>query len=201
MIDTILLGFILLGFILFSYCFNEPLVTWYGKAVRHLRKQAVGENLRSDLQPAPHPSQGSLRSRGLGGLLRDRHICLGPQVGYSWAKSLREWHMWMWKMSLLLSPYFFFFFIKCFHILTFLDFIFSKSREQTMYCSDSVLNSGISWVTEAANPFLTVSQLQEPMNNFPPPAMLYYTNFVSNFNLNIMVGVKDDSSPRKTAAF
>lgn len=130
MIDTILLGFILLGFILFSYCFNEPLVTWYGKAVRHLRKQAVGENLKSDLQPAPHPSQGSLRSRGLGGLLRDLHICLGPQVGYSWAKSLREWHMWMWKMSLLLSPYFFIPTIKCFHILTFLDFVFSNQENK-----------------------------------------------------------------------
>lgn len=190
----------LIGFILFSYCFNEPLVIWYGKAARPHRKQTVGKNSRSGLQPAPHPSQGSLRSCGLGGLLRDLRISLGHQVGYSWAKSMREQEVNMKNVPAALTLFFYPHY-QMFSYFNLFRLHFFKSREQTMYCSDSVLNSGILWVMVAANPFLTVFQLQEPMNNFPLPAMHYYTNFVPNFNLNIMVGVKDDSSPKKRAAF
>lgn len=87
-----------------------------------------------------------------------------------------------------------------FHILTFQVFIFFRSRKQTIYCNDSVLqiNSSILWVIGTVNPFHTAFQLHS-IQWITSLAMLCYTNFLSNFNLNTMVGVISDSSPKNTA--
>lgn len=77
---------------------------------------------------------------------------------------------------------------------------FFRSRKQAIYCNDSVLqiNSSILWVIETVNPSHTAFQLHS-IQWITSLAMLCYTNFLSNFNVNTMAGVISDSSPRNTA--
>lgn len=77
---------------------------------------------------------------------------------------------------------------------------FFRWRKQTIYCNDSVLqiNSSILWVIKTVNPFHTAFQLHS-IQWITSLAMLCYTNFLPNSNVNTMAGVISDSSPRNTA--
>lgn len=85
--------------------------------------------------------------------------------------------------------------------LSSLNFFF-RSRKQTIYCNDSVLqiNSSILWVIKTVNPFHTAFQLHS-IQWITPLAMLCYTNFLSNFNANTMAGVISDSSQETQQCF
>lgn len=85
--------------------------------------------------------------------------------------------------------------------LSSLNFFF-RSRKQTIYCNDSVLqiNSSILWVIKTVNPFHTAFQLHS-IQWITSLAMLCYTNFLSNFNVNTMAGVISDSSQETQQCF